>query len=811
MNKRLDEIGAAMDMEIIKKTIELLKIIRREDKEALKQALDEVYQVAENLENPRLMSSYATPYASIFNDEEKTIKLLEDINSKYFNYSAYNNLIYKYNKLNKIDSVLLLRQDFIKKFPDELVSYVAYINDLQKYEYYEEALEYIDKGFDIFPYSFTLMRLKGEVLVQLKKKKEALKWLKKSFTHDSGNSDLRNKIKDLEKTADPIKEVLIEKPYDFIAKERGKIKTETNYGLNIILEEKNVQVFKEGGNKTHTTYIYEVTSKKGIETLKEYNLGLSWGYIINKSEIIKPDGKIVPAERSKSNFVFNNLSIGDVVYIDFETYSSATGRFYKDFYDTYQTASYYPTNKIIYRLILEKGETIQTKITNGNLEFNKKKIGDFDVFEWTKNNSPILPSYESYMPEDCDVATILHVSTINDWSEISNWYSDLVRTQIKYNSTVNNLFDKLFLNGHKHLSDIEKAKKIYYYMMENLTYSYVSFKQSGFVPQKPSKTITTKLGDCKDFSTLFLALAKKADLEANLVLVSTSDLGINNLVLPSTDFNHCIVRVMIDGKEHYIELTNKYLPFDSTPRSLIKALALNIPYNSSETNQNTLFVLNKKAQTNNLRKVDHKLTIGKQTKKLEIINTSLNSNSYYRKLLSKKNIIELKKEIEELYENKIDLDLSFIDYKVNKNIKQDPEIIFTTYFKINNKFKKIGKMKLLRLPNFSTPYTSDIISKDERHYTIDYNKYESIDKYIINYDIILTDDMKFVEIPENAIHTFKNHQFSIKYNLINSNTELKVSLICKIDKNDISPEDYQDFKKFVNSVLEEYEVLIGFK
>ena len=141
------------------------------------------------------------------------------------------------------------------------------------------------------------------------------------------------------------------------------------------------------------------------------------------------------------------------------------------------------------------------------------------------------------------------------------------------------------------LSETERAKRIYYYIMNNFNYSFVEFKQSGYVPQKPAKTISSKLGDCKDFSTLYATLARKAGLDVNLVLILTSDYGKKSLVLPSQDFNHCIVKVNIDGKEQFLELTDKNMPFKSVPNSLLNATGLEIPYMSNVGKEYNLFNL----------------------------------------------------------------------------------------------------------------------------------------------------------------------------------------------------------------------------
>ena len=62
---------------------------------------------------------------------------------------------------------------------------------------------------------------------------------------------------------------------------------------------------------------------------------------------------------------------------------------------------------------------------------------------------------------------------------------------------VNELFE-----GKENLTDKEKAIIIYNYIVNDIRYSSISFRQSGLIPQKASSVINTKLGDCKDVSTL---------------------------------------------------------------------------------------------------------------------------------------------------------------------------------------------------------------------------------------------------------------------------------------------------------------------
>src|SRR6185436_7664790 len=94
--------------------------------------------------------------------------------------------------------------------------------------------------------------------------------------------------------------------------------------------------------------------------------------------------------------------------------------------------------------------------------------------------------------------------------------------------------------GNEKLSDLQKAKRIYDYVVKEIRYSSVDFRQSGLIPQSTANTLNSRIGDCKDVSTLFIAMCREVGLDAKLTLVCTNDNGSNFLFMPTVDFNHCI-------------------------------------------------------------------------------------------------------------------------------------------------------------------------------------------------------------------------------------------------------------------------------
>ena len=69
---------------------------------------------------------------------------------------------------------------------------------------------------------------------------------------------------------------------------------------------------------------------------------------------------------------------------------------------------------------------------------------------------------------------------------------------------------------------------------------------------------------------------------------------------------------------------------------------------------------------------------------------------------------------------------------------------------------------------------------------------------------------KFTEIPENKILKYKEHKYSIMYELVKPNV-LKINRNVTLSWENISKEAYPEFKKYVEDVLEIEKQIVGFK
>ncbi|XLS30608.1 transglutaminase domain-containing protein [Flavobacteriaceae bacterium M23B6Z8] len=808
-NEYMQRIDSVIQNDLFKSITRLVTSARLQDMTSFKKDLEDLVVYSRKFGNTEFLLVCATAYVDVFNDQEKAIALLEESLKTMFDYKIISKLASLYHSTGRKDDAIEVWKS-IHPWLKDSNSYLGDLIDyLHAYERYEASLPYIEQRIQNFPFDFVAYKLKGNALLALDRKKEALVAYRQSLHHNPENSELRKKIADIEGVGDPLTSIKITDAYERIKTQRGKTSS-NNYGYNVLLHSKRMVLYPETGGKANFVYIYEVTSDNGINIFKEYNLGLSGNYQFEKFEIVKPDGSVVPADRNGSSFVFNDLAIGDVVHFDFDIYYSGSGRFYKDFVDYFRFDYFAPTTEVNYQLLIPKERELNYKVMNGELDFRKEKSGDYVLYEWNNVNDPGLPRSEDYLPEAKDYSRYLHLSTIASWDVIAQWYSDLVRTRMVSNSEVDKVFTTLFPDPLSTYSDEEKAKKIYEYMMDHLNYSHVSFRQSGYVPQKPSKTLNTGLGDCKDLSTLFVILAQKAGLEANLVLISTSDNGKHDLVLPSQHFNHCIVKVVLDGSEQFLELTNKYLSFKSLPTSLHGATALEIPLRP-DGKKYDLFKLEDPKRKKAVRSSQVTLTIGEEAQQMELVTDYQgHAASFYAKLLSEENKEVLKKKLEENLESLIPWDYRLDTYQILKFDKLAGDIKLKRTLTIDKKVDQMGSIKFFKLPDMAKVYTSDIIASEQREFPINYSDYEHTDQYEVIYDVHLQEGSEFVEIPKSQKLSFKSHRFEITFEKL-SQDHLKVGLLGVPGKQEITPEEYKDFKVYVKQVLEAIDQFIGFK
>ena len=135
-------------------------------------------------------------------------------------------------------------------------------------------------------------------------------------------------------------------------------------------------------------------------------------------------------------------------------------------------------------------------------------------------------------------------------------------------------------------------------------------------------------------------------------------------------------------------------------------------------------------------------------------------------------------------------------------------LTYETKFSINENLQKVGALKITEIPFIDKVYTRDIIATDNRKFDINYSYYENNNKYESEVILNIPEGKKFSEIPESKTFSFKNHNYALHFELLKNNS-LKINREVTILWDNIKPNDYLEYKKFVEEVIAQKSRLLG--
>ena len=94
------------------------------------------------------------------------------------------------------------------------------------------------------------------------------------------------------------------------------------------------------------------------------------------------------------------------------------------------------------------------------------------------------------------------------------------------------------------------------FVQRELRYFALSFGEGGLMPRGLAAIWSSRFGDCKDAAQLYVAGARRLELEACAALTSTTyGIALPDFLAASDLFNHCIVRLRLNGTSYWLDPT----------------------------------------------------------------------------------------------------------------------------------------------------------------------------------------------------------------------------------------------------------------
>jgi len=742
-------------------------------------------------------------------DNMAAIKIYNKYLDKHYSKGVKEKVANLYFSSNNAAAGLREIEEIVKNDPASL----AYHNMLSQIytamRDYKAAITSIDKCIEIAPYIGGYYQSKAKCYEEMKEDDNAIENYELALKYSPYNFEVRKKLRKLNGENEDIftnfEKVDV---YKEVANTKASSYPDENSAI-VLLDNQKV-VYSSCASEEKVTIVAKIFTAAGIDEWKEYGIpsASNQTVTVEKTEVIKANGSKLEAERSGGDVVFTNLEVGDAIHICYKIDHYSIGRLNQHFWDYHYFSLRFPVKSNRYALLVDPSVKFKHKFTNGGFEPVVSKKKKMDMYLWKKDNGENFKS-EKYMPEIVDFGEVLQISTLPDWNFISQWYANLANTKSKPNYDVKEVVAELFTNKQE-LSDFQKAKMIHEYIVKNIRYSSVSFRQSGLIPQKASNVLNTKIGDCKDVSTLFVSMCKEAGIDsAGLVLVDTRDNGKKAMILPSIDFNHCIATFSDKRNKYYVELTSDKLGFTSHGDVLNSAFVL--PVSSTlnySTNEPFYLKSPQKVPDLNIRETvltfNNTKEIVVDVKSFKTGNQAVDTRYSYADITE----AERKKKLADAVtygSNTVKLN----NYSFEKLDAVSDTLQYKYNYTITNGVNQMVGLNIFSIPWAGRFVNTDVVVEEERKtpfliwYIFDYDKIKETTTITLPTGKALAEPMKNV--------TFDNEWFT--YNISYKVTGNKIIATREITtkKDVVEAKDYLAFKSLYEKMVESDTKQIAFK
>ncbi|MGH2649362.1 MAG: DUF3857 domain-containing transglutaminase family protein, partial [Ginsengibacter sp.] len=220
--------------------------------------------------------------------------------------------------------------------------------------------------------------------------------------------------------------------------------------------------------------------------------------------------------------------------------------------DEYSCNYAVPVSNIYYKLIVPGKRNIIIKNRNTTITPSINKKSDETTYEWRLTDVPPL-RLESKTPDWFDPYASVMVSEFGSWNDVSNWCAALFPRNPHLSPQLQKKIDDM---KNTRSNTEERVLAALHFVQDEVRYMAIEIGINSHKPNKPDKIFAQRFGDCKDKSYLLATMLNAMGIEANVVLINSTDKQTIRDQLPSPlDFDHCTVRVKVNDSIYWFDPT----------------------------------------------------------------------------------------------------------------------------------------------------------------------------------------------------------------------------------------------------------------
>ena len=356
------------------------------------------------------------------------------------------------------------------------------------------------------------------------------------------------------------------------------------------------RMLASGQTSQHVQQIFYIGSQRGARDYNNRTIQYSetsQRLTVAHARVYTRDGRVVNAEdegessvadtsiamyydtRSRS-FRFPSLQKGDVIELEYRIAPKSNLNPYGSYFGSlvafqnslpqqlHRYVLIAPTSRRL-NIVQERMPAAQVATANGET-----------TYRWEMHNVAALPN-EPRGPSLTEIAPYLSVSTFADWTQLGEWYAQMIAPQFALDAQLREALAQITKNAG---SELEKIRAIHEFVVRNTHYVAMEFGIYSYKPYPVSQVYARRFGDCKDKASLMIALMRAAGIDAELALVRTRKLGdVSDQATNISVFNHAVA--YIPKYDLWLDGTAEYAGFHELPLDDQGAMALTVNLNGT--------------------------------------------------------------------------------------------------------------------------------------------------------------------------------------------------------------------------------------
>ncbi len=207
------------------------------------------------------------------------------------------------------------------------------------------------------------------------------------------------------------------------------------------------------------------------------------------------------------------------------------------------------------RMVWPSGMTPAYKALNSDIAFTTKPIDGGTEWEWVVQDPPVAKG-EADVPDGAFQWGRVDVSTMPRWADVAAWANGVYQGDETLPVDFAARLDAIAKASPGAADRLTAASR---YVQDNIRYVGEELGEGSFVPRRPATVLARGYGDCKDKSLLLALALRRLGIDAVPALVATSagERLPDRLPAP-TQFDHVIVRAVVDGRVMWIDPTGTH-------------------------------------------------------------------------------------------------------------------------------------------------------------------------------------------------------------------------------------------------------------